>query len=43
MSSSFGKMVLKGRTGIPAFDCKKRKPARTPASFFDKLKERYGD
>ena len=36
------KMVFTGRTGILAFNYEKRKVARTPQEFFDKIKECYG-
>ncbi len=36
-------MVFSGSTGILAFDYIKRKVARTPQEFFDKIKENYGD
>lgn len=37
------RVVFTGRTGILAFDYQKRKVARTPQLFFDKIKEYYGD
>jgi acyl-CoA thioester hydrolase len=36
------KWVLKGRTGILAFDYQKGKVVRTPSSFFQKIKDKYG-
>lgn len=36
------KLVLKGRTGILAYDYKNRKKARTPEMFFNKIEEKYG-
>lgn len=37
------KIVFKGSTGILAFNYEKRKVARTPKVFFDKIKDYYGD
>lgn len=39
---SDAKTVFTGRTGILAFDYKKRKVVRTPQVFFHKIKEHYG-
>lgn len=36
------KKVLKGKTGILAFNYQERKLAKTPESFFNKIEEKYG-
>jgi len=36
------KKVLKGKTGILAFNYQERKLAKTPDSFFKKIEEKYG-
>jgi acyl-CoA thioester hydrolase len=36
------KLVLRGRTGILAFDYAARKLSKTPGSFFQKIEEKYG-
>ncbi len=38
-----GHKVLTGRTGILAFDYKKRKLAKTPELFFEKVAKQYGN
>ena len=40
--TSDSKQVLKGKTGILAFDYSKRKLAKTPQSFFNKIENTYG-
>lgn len=37
------KKVLKGRTGLLAFDYKERKLAKVPESFFMKIEKEYGN
>lgn len=37
------KWVLKGKTGLLAFNYQKRKIAKAPSSFFQKIEDRYGD
>ncbi len=40
--TSDSKQVLKGKTGILAFDYSKRKLAKAPQSFFNKIEDIYG-